>query len=213
MVRGARRVHPALRHRRPRWVRAADAADEVRGSHRPLWLSTLDAISTELVSDSLVHRYKAAASPDGLEGDEATFPLCSFCTSPRWRVPVASMRPASRHLALIRPVLISAFVDAKYAEGRGIFRDGSDLGALADPQSAQASIADYTDRNVDAVVAFCEYVHGRYGRFLGNFGPLRNLMAFQAHHLDLEFYDRYYRPGAYEDAHREHFAVWHGAPR
>jgi len=91
MVRGARRVHPALRHRRPRWVRAADAADEVRGSHRPLWLSTLDAISTELVSDSLVHRYKAAASPDGLEGDEATFPLCSFCTSPRWRVPVASM--------------------------------------------------------------------------------------------------------------------------
>jgi hypothetical protein len=107
ILRGARRVHPALRHRRPRWVRAADAADEVRGSHRPLWLSTLDAISTELVSDSLVHRYKAAASPDGLEGDEATFPLCSFCTSPRWRVPVASIRPASRHLALIRPVLIS----------------------------------------------------------------------------------------------------------
>jgi hypothetical protein len=105
---------------------------------------------------------------------------------------------------------VHAFVDAKYAEGRGVFRDGSDLGAFADPSGAQASIADYTDRNVDAVVAFCEYVYGRYGRFLGNVGPLRNLMAFQTHHVDLEFYDRHYRPGAYEEAHREHFAVWHG---
>jgi GH15 family glucan-1,4-alpha-glucosidase len=44
----------------------------------PLWLSTLDAISADLVSDSLVYRYDAAASPDGLDGDEGTFSICSF---------------------------------------------------------------------------------------------------------------------------------------
>ena len=44
----------------------------------PRWLSTLDAIGDELVSDSLVYRYNAKASPDGLEGDEATFSICSF---------------------------------------------------------------------------------------------------------------------------------------
>ena len=44
----------------------------------PHWLSTLDAISTELVSDSLVYRYNVDASPDGLAGEEATFSLCSF---------------------------------------------------------------------------------------------------------------------------------------
>ena len=44
----------------------------------PRWLSTLDAITKELVSDSLVYRYNAAASPDGLEGDEGTFSICSF---------------------------------------------------------------------------------------------------------------------------------------
>jgi pentatricopeptide repeat protein len=44
----------------------------------PRWLSTLDAIKRELVSDSLVYRYNAAASPDGLEGDEGTFSICSF---------------------------------------------------------------------------------------------------------------------------------------
>jgi GH15 family glucan-1,4-alpha-glucosidase len=44
----------------------------------PRWLSTLDAMSKELVSDSLVYRYNAAASPDGLAGDEGTFSICSF---------------------------------------------------------------------------------------------------------------------------------------
>jgi GH15 family glucan-1,4-alpha-glucosidase len=44
----------------------------------PRWLSTLDAITDELVSDSLVYRYNAKASPDGLQGDEGTFSICSF---------------------------------------------------------------------------------------------------------------------------------------
>jgi GH15 family glucan-1,4-alpha-glucosidase len=42
------------------------------------WLSTLDAMSKELVSDSLVYRYNLEASPDGLEGDEGTFSICTF---------------------------------------------------------------------------------------------------------------------------------------
>jgi pentatricopeptide repeat protein len=44
----------------------------------PRWLSTLDVISDELVADSLVFRYNIAAAPDGLEGDEGTFSICSF---------------------------------------------------------------------------------------------------------------------------------------
>jgi GH15 family glucan-1,4-alpha-glucosidase len=44
----------------------------------PRWISTLDAIATDLVSDSMVYRYDAAASPDGLPGREATFSMCSF---------------------------------------------------------------------------------------------------------------------------------------
>jgi GH15 family glucan-1,4-alpha-glucosidase len=44
----------------------------------PLWLSTLDAMNEELVSDSLVYRYNPAASPDGLHGEEGTFSLCTF---------------------------------------------------------------------------------------------------------------------------------------
>jgi GH15 family glucan-1,4-alpha-glucosidase len=45
----------------------------------PRWLSTLKAIEENLVSDSLVYRYKlASGATDGLSGDEGTFNICSF---------------------------------------------------------------------------------------------------------------------------------------
>ncbi|WP_405805184.1 glycoside hydrolase family 15 protein [Streptomyces sp. NBC_00210] len=44
----------------------------------PMWISTLDAMDQELVSDSLVYRYNPEASPDGLRGSEGTFSLCTF---------------------------------------------------------------------------------------------------------------------------------------
>jgi GH15 family glucan-1,4-alpha-glucosidase len=44
----------------------------------PQWLSTLDEMDEELVTDSLVYRYDPAASPDGLAGSEGTFSLCTF---------------------------------------------------------------------------------------------------------------------------------------
>lgn len=42
----------------------------------PRFLSTLDAIERELVTDSLVFRYEP--DTDGLDGDEGTFSLCTF---------------------------------------------------------------------------------------------------------------------------------------
>ena len=46
--------------------------------HDPLWTDTLKAFEEELVSDSLVYRYDPSASPDGLQGSEGTFSLCTF---------------------------------------------------------------------------------------------------------------------------------------
>jgi GH15 family glucan-1,4-alpha-glucosidase len=44
----------------------------------PRFLSTLDAIQRDLTSGSLVHRYDVEESPDGLEGEEGTFSMCTF---------------------------------------------------------------------------------------------------------------------------------------
>jgi GH15 family glucan-1,4-alpha-glucosidase len=45
------------------------------GPTDPRWLSTLNALENRLVDDSLVYRYR---SPDGMEGGEGTFCMCSF---------------------------------------------------------------------------------------------------------------------------------------
>jgi GH15 family glucan-1,4-alpha-glucosidase len=44
----------------------------------PRYLSTLEAVEERLVVDSLVFRYDPSISPDGMDGDEGTFSLCSF---------------------------------------------------------------------------------------------------------------------------------------
>lgn len=45
----------------------------------PRWLSTLQAIESDLVDDSLVFRYKTDKTvSDGLSGQEGTFSICSF---------------------------------------------------------------------------------------------------------------------------------------
>ena len=49
------------------------------GPTDPRWVSTMRAIEEDLVSDSLVFRYKIGAEPlDGLTGNEGTFSACSF---------------------------------------------------------------------------------------------------------------------------------------
>ena len=62
----------------------------------PRWLRTLDAIGRELVSDSLVYRYNAKASPDGLQGEEGTFSICTFWYVEALARAGTSRRPGSR---------------------------------------------------------------------------------------------------------------------
>ena len=49
------------------------------GPTDPRWIATLQRIQEELAYDTLVDRYKTEeAAPDGLEGSEGSFSLCSF---------------------------------------------------------------------------------------------------------------------------------------
>jgi len=52
----------------------------------PRWLSTMEAMREHIVSDNLVFRYNPAKSPDGLDGEEGTFSLCTF-----WYVAAVAM--------------------------------------------------------------------------------------------------------------------------
>ena len=105
---------------------------------------------------------------------------------------------------------VLAFVDYKYASGKGTFRDGGQATGWRDGAAVQAGIPKYSDQTIAATIAYCDYVYKRYGRFPANYGPFRTILAHQAHHLDLEFYERFYRPEVLSETQREHSARWHG---
>jgi hypothetical protein len=88
---------------------------------------------------------------------------------------------------------VQAFLDYKYAEGTGTFRD-----AASQPwreAAVGAAIPRYSQQAVDATVACCTYIYERYGRFPASSGPFRTVLAYQAHRLDPDFYERFYKAG------------------
>src|SRR5450755_2395869 len=91
---------------------------------------------------------------------------------------------------------VRAFVDSKFATGTGSFRDDGAATGWQDPKQVQAGIPEYSATAVDATIGYCEYVHGRYGRFPAACGPFRTVLAYQAHRLDQDFYARFYREDA-----------------
>lgn len=89
---------------------------------------------------------------------------------------------------------VLAFLDSKFASGKGSFRDGGAATAWLEASSIQAGIPEYSDAAMQATIDYCEYVHNRYGRFPAACGPFRTVLAYQAHRLDRNFYARFYRP-------------------
>jgi hypothetical protein len=99
---------------------------------------------------------------------------------------------------------VLAFVDYKYAQGTGAFRDGGAATSCQDGSAVQAGIPPYSDHAIAATIAYCEYVYERYGRFPANSGPFRTVLAHQVHHLDPDFYERFYRPETLTEPQRHH---------
>jgi hypothetical protein len=89
---------------------------------------------------------------------------------------------------------VLAYVDYKYAQGHGTLRDGGAASSWQDGAAIQAGIPPYSDQTIAATIACCQYIYSRYGRIPGTNGPFRTLMAYQAHHLDADFYRTFYRP-------------------
>ena len=65
------------------------------------------------------------------------------------------------------------------------------------------------ERFKECVALQAQYVLDTFGKFPGTVPTIFLIMILQAHHLDLEFYDKFYEPGAYLKTHVEHDRNWH----
>jgi hypothetical protein len=103
---------------------------------------------------------------------------------------------------------VEAFATRKFGPG-GPFNAGTP-GAWTDSPGFRGS-ATVHDEHFKACIALqAQYVLDTFGKFPGTVPTLFILNYVQAHHLDLEFYDRFFAPGSYLRTHTEHMQRWHG---
>ena len=70
-------------------------------------------------------------------------------------------------------------------------------------------VKDATPERIQVVKDVCNYIYDTYGRFPAFIDPMYSRLTAQAHHLELEFYDKHYPPNSYTELHKNHFANWH----
>jgi hypothetical protein len=105
-------------------------------------------------------------------------------------------------------VAVHDFVRRKFGP-QGVFRGGARTSAWREPEAKTAQIPAPSEAAIEATVAYCEYIHDRYGRFPAYSAPFRTVLGHQAAHVDEDFYDRFYRPEALSETQRRHADRWH----
>jgi hypothetical protein len=99
---------------------------------------------------------------------------------------------------------VQVVVEAKYGTN-GMFRSQGHGSAWPKHNDVVQQVPRVSDVAVAATTAYCEYLRNRYGRFPVYMPPYRTVLGFQACHLDVEFYDKFYRPDALGETQRKDF--------
>jgi hypothetical protein len=121
-----------------------------------------------------------------------------------------SIGQASAEIEALRALEAFPLVEALFGRG-GPFNPAT-LGAWTDSPGVRGS-AQVHDQAFKACVAVqAQYVFDTFGKFPGTVPSVFIMNYLQAHHLDLDFYDRFFKPGAYLRTHAQHMQRWHGGP-
>ena len=99
---------------------------------------------------------------------------------------------------------VEAVVEHKSGKN-GVFRGGS--ACAWNETAALQSVPSVSEKAIAATISYCEYVWNRYGRFPVHMPPLRTVLGFQAGHLDLAFYEKFYPASAVSETIRKDAAL------
>jgi hypothetical protein len=135
-----------------------------------------------------------------------------YDTDERWAVPNPTGLPGvfeafcpPHHADMAAAV--EAFTERKFGDG-GPFNPRTP-GPWTDSPGFRGSAQVHDEEFRACVTLQAQYVLDTFGKFPGTVPTLFILNYVQAHHLDLEFYDRFFRAGAYLRTHAEHMQRWH----
>ncbi len=102
---------------------------------------------------------------------------------------------------------VETFVDRKFGS-KGAYNPDKP-GPWKDSAGVKSSVKPYDPEFVDCMTEVARYIYKKYGKFPGLRTTIMMPGYVQAHHLDTDFYDKYYEEGAYLETHAEHMKRWH----
>lgn len=102
---------------------------------------------------------------------------------------------------------VRIFVERKFGPG-GAYDPGTP-GPWKDSTAVKRSVDPYSEEYVDCLGEMAQYIYDKHGKFPGTFTTLVLPGFVQAHHIDTEYYDAHFQPGAYLETHANHMKRWH----
>jgi hypothetical protein len=102
---------------------------------------------------------------------------------------------------------VEAVYKRKFAHGGPFHPDTP--GPWKNSRKVRSAAQVHSEEFRECVALQAQYVYDTFGKFPGTVPSIFLIMYLQAHHLDLEFYDAYYKPGAYLKTHADHMSRWH----
>jgi len=102
---------------------------------------------------------------------------------------------------------VNIFVQRKFGP-QGAY-DPSTPGAWRDAKAIKQGVTPYSEEFIDCLSEVAQYVYDTYGKFPNTITTMVVSGYVQAVHLDTDFYDTHYQPGAYLPTHAHHMEHWH----
>lgn len=137
-----------------------------------------------------------------------------YDTDDRWAIPNVTGLPGvfEAHCPPHYPDMraaVEALAEKKFGRGGPYHVDTP--GPWRDSSRVRGSAEVYSEETKACVALMAQHIYDRFGKFPGTVPSIRVELYLQALHLDLEFYDQHFNPGAYLRTHAQHMADWHPA--
>jgi hypothetical protein len=104
--------------------------------------------------------------------------------------------------AVLTPLARQSSASANFAE------PGHVPYLMSDSEHRNGAV-EVSDEGIACTKAICNYIYETYGRFPGSLDAMHLMWLMQAHHLDTDYYDKFFRSGAYGPTHAAHLTTWH----
>ncbi|GAA4430594.1 hypothetical protein GCM10023188_17400 [Pontibacter saemangeumensis] len=102
---------------------------------------------------------------------------------------------------------VDAVCERKFGKGGPYNKETP--GNWKDSANVRAAAQVHDERFRECVALQAQYIYDTFGKFPATVPSIFLLTYLQAHHLDLAFYDKFYRPGSYLRTHAAHMERWH----